>query len=197
MIRISVLVTAGIIAGMHASCYAGVNCDDWIDKGGYCVDYVKTKIPTFPTPQTATELAALNNKDITDVTEGDVAIFRYSNYWHVAYVEKVHFDKHGNATVIDVSEMNFGRQLSLYEYQKIWRVRSNSEWKRAISCGVTYNYNKKRSRKKVALNTVKQIWSPGSDTVKVARRRRVDIVADRVRGILSRFFLRLQSKENS
>jgi hypothetical protein len=168
-----------------------------MEKGGYCVDYVKTKIPTFPLPQTAAELAALKNKDIPDVAEGDVAIFKYRNYWHVAYVEKVHMNKRGKATAIDISEMNFGRQLSFYEYQNIWKGKNDSEWKRAISCGVRLNYNKKTTRKNIALSTVTQVWSPFEVTVKVEKKRRVRIVFDRVRRIFARFFSSLKNKENS
>lgn len=194
---ISVIFTAFIITALNTGCYAGVTCEDWIDKGGYCVDYVKSKVPTFPLPQTAAELAALSNKDIRAVAEGDVAVFRYRRYWHVAYIEKVHRNRHGKATSIDVSEMNFGRQLSLYEYRNIWREESNSEWKRAVACGVTHNYSKKTSRKHVALGTVKQIWSPAAAKVEVERKRRVGIVLDKVRRILCRFFRCQQSKENS
>ena len=119
-------LTATFVAAtmMHTSCYAGCNCDDWMAKGGYCVDYVKAKVPSFPTPRNTTEIATLKNKDILEVTEGDVALFSISNYWHVAYVEKVHLDQHGNATAIDVSEMNFGDQLSLNEFRNKWKQKS-------------------------------------------------------------------------
>lgn len=194
---IQIIAIAVIITGMHAGGHAGVKCDDWINRGGYCIDYVKTRIPTFPLPQTATELAALKNKDIPDVAEGDVAVFRYRHYWHVAYIEKVHRNKQGEAKAIDVSEMNFGRKLSFYDYQAIWSIKSDSEWKRAVACGVTHNYSKKTSRKNVELATVKQIWSPAAVTAKDERKRRVRVVLDKVRGVFSRFFLSLQSKENS
>lgn len=194
---IQVFVIAIIITGIQARCHAGANCDDWREKRGYCVDYIKTKIPTFPVPQSAAELAALKNRDVPDIAEGDVAIFRYRNYWHVAYVEKVHRDKDGKATALDVSEMNFGRQLSLYEFEDLWNVKSDSEWKRAVSCGVTCNFTKKTSRKNVALSTVKQVWSPASTAANAEWKRRVKIVIDKVKGILGRFFLNRQSKENS
>lgn len=190
---ISVIAMALIITAMHAGCYAGVTCDDWMEKGGYCVDYVKEKIPTFPLPQTAVELAALKNKKLRDVAEGDVAVFRYRNFWHVAYIEKVHRNRHGKATAIDISEMNFGRQLASYEYKDIWGVKSDSEWKRAVACGVTHNYNKKTSRKNVSLSTVTQIWSPAPVAATVERKRRVRMVIDKVRRILCRFLLCQQS----
>jgi hypothetical protein len=139
-------------------------------KGGYCVDYVKTKIPSFPIPQNKDEIATLKNRDIFKVTAGDVAIFNFSNYWHVAYVEKVQLDQHGNATTIDVSEMNFGNQLSLNDFRNKWKQKSKSEWKRAICCGVTDNYDQTSARKNVALNTVTQIWSPVATTSGSAKR---------------------------
>ncbi len=160
---------------LHTRCYAGCNCDDWIKKGGYCVDYVKTKIPTFPIPQNTAEIAALKNRDTRKVTEGDVAIFNFSNYWHVAYVEKVQLDLHGNATSIDISEMNFGDQLSLNDFRNKWKQSSKSEWKRAVCCGVTDTYNQTNARKNVALNTVTQIWSPVATSSESAKRDPNDI----------------------
>lgn len=188
--RILAIAATFVITGMqHTSCYADCNCDDWVEKGGYCVDYVKSRIPAFPIPQNTTEIAVLKNREISDVTEGDVAMFNFSNYWHVAYVEKVHQDQQGNATAIDVSEMNFGDQMSFNEFKKKWRQKSRSEWERALCCGVTDNYDQTGSRKKVALNTVKQIWSPDSAVSGVAKKERDDTVFDKVREVLNRFFL--------
>jgi hypothetical protein len=59
---------------METSCYAACNCGDWMNKGGYCVDNVKTKISTSPVLKTDTEIAALNNKGIPEVTEGPAAL---------------------------------------------------------------------------------------------------------------------------
>src|SRR5690242_2731935 len=101
-------VTVFSLIAVSSTAFAGCNCDDWMDRGGYCVDYVKTKIPTFPIPKSETEIEALKNREISKVEEGDVAIFDLGRYWHVAYVEKVHTDSRGRATAIDVSEMNFG-----------------------------------------------------------------------------------------
>lgn len=186
--RILVLTATFVAATMlHTSCYAGCNCDDWMAKGGYCVDYVKTKVPTFPIPQNTTEIAALKNKDIPEVSEGDVALFSISNYWHVAYVEKVHLDEHGNATAIDVSEMNFGDQLSFNEFRNKWKQKSKTEWKRAICCGVTDNYDQAGARKNVALNTVKQLWSPVVAASENAKEEHDDTAFDKIREALNRF----------
>ena len=162
MKQIQILVTAIVITVMHSSCYAGCNCDDWVARGGYCVDYVKTKIPTFPIPKTVAEIAALKNKETSKVTEGDVAIFDLGNYWHVAYIEKVHLDQQGTATAIDVSEMNFDRQISFDEYKNRWDTKNKSEWKRSLCCGVTKKYARTSMRKKIALDSVEQVWSPVS-----------------------------------
>jgi len=179
------VVTAGIL---RTSCYADdCTCDDWMNKGGYCVDYIKTKIPTFPIPQNTKEIASLKNKGIPDVVEGDVAMFNFSNYWHVAYIEKVHLDQQGNATAIDVSEMNYGGQLSFGEYKTKWKRKSRSEWKRAVCCGVTDNYDETSSRKNVALNTVTQIWSPV--TAEAVNEERNDSVFVKVREVFNRFLL--------
>jgi len=189
MRRIPIIVTAIAITVMPTRSYADCNCDDWMKRDGYCVDYVKTKIPTFPIPNNAVEIAALKNKEIPDVTEGDVAIFNLGNYWHVSYVEKVHTDQHGNATAIDVSEMNFGGQLSFEEYKNRWIPKSESEWKRALCCGVTNKYGQTTLRKNIPLKTVKQIWSPisaASEGVSGSRRNRV---VDIVTQVLNRFIL--------
>lgn len=142
------------------NCRADGSCDDWVKKGGYCVDYVKSKIAAFPVPKDEAEITLLNNKASKDVAEGDVAIFDLGNYWHVAFIEKVHLDQQGNPTAIDVSEMNFGGRMSLDDYRKKWSPKSRNEWKRAISCGVTKKYGRTGKRTKIALSSVQQIWSP-------------------------------------
>ena len=186
--RILIIVVIIAITGiLNTKCYAGCNCDDWMKKGGYCVDYVKTKIPTFPIPQNTTEISALKNKDIPEVLVGDVALFNFSNYWHVAYVEKVHLDQRGNATAIDVSEMNFGDKLSFSEFKNKWKQKSKSEWKRALCCGVTDNYDQTGVRKNVALNTVKQIWSPVAAASEGTKGEHDDTAFDKIREALNRF----------
>lgn len=186
---LSTIVTAILITGVPVSCYASCNCDDWMRKDGYCVDYIKTKIPTFPIPQTINEITTLKNRDIPDVTEGDVAIFYFRNYWHVAYVEKVHQDQQGVATAIDVSEMNFGGDMSFDEYKQKWKEKSKSEWKRALCCGVTDNYDEMSSRKNVALTTVKQIWSPVSAASGDVNGERDYSIIDKVREAFNRIIL--------
>ena len=121
--------------------------------------------------------------------EGDVAIFDLGRYWHVAYVEKVHTDQQGNATAIDVSEMNFGGQMSFDEYKSKWSPKNESEWKRALCCGVTDKYDQTDSRKNVALNTVTQIWSPAPAASEGMAGRGDNSVIDKVREVLNRFFL--------
>ncbi len=161
MIRILQVASAIVIACLSTNSYsADCTCVDWVEKGGYCVDYVKDKIPSFPIPLSATEIVSLKNKEITEITEGDVAIFNYRKYWHVAYVEKVHRDQQGDASAIDVSEMNSGEQMTFDEFKSTWKSKSESEWKRAICCGVTDKYDQLDFRNNIALNTVKQIWSP-------------------------------------
>ena len=184
---IAITATIFITSILRTSCHAGCNCDDWMKKGGYCVDYVKTKIPSFPTPQNKDEITTLKNRDIIKVTAGDAALFNFSNYWHVAYVEKVHLDQHGNAIAIDVSEMNFGGQLSFNDFKNKWHQKSESEWKRAVCCGVTDNYDHTGARKNVSLNTVKQIWSPVVATSVSTEGERDDNALDKIREALNRF----------
>ena len=186
---ITMFLTAITVTVMHASCYAGCNCDDWLKKGGYCVDYVKRRIPAFPIPNNATEIAVLKNKEIPEVTEGDVAIFDLGNYWHVSYVEKVHMDQQGNATAINVSEMNFGGQMSFLEYNNKWSSHNESEWKRALCCGVTNKYGQTSLRKNIPLNTIKQIWSPISAASESISGRRDNSGVDKITEVFNWFLL--------
>jgi len=155
-------------------------------KGGYCVDYVKTRIPAFPIPNKE-EMPNLKNTGISNVTEGDVAIFTIKNYWHVAYVEKVHSNRWGEATAIDVSEMNFGDELTFAEFKDKWKSKSKAEWNRALCCGITDNYDEMSFRKNVDINTVKQIWSPDDVEFEDIGERRIQAIANKVKEVINRF----------
>ena len=183
LISLSIAV-AGVCTKVHA---ASCNCRDWMNKAGYCVDYVKEKIPEFPIPQNATEIASLKNKEISEIREGDVAIFRLRNYWHAAYVEKVHQNQQGIASAIDVSEMNFGDQMSFDEFRASWKTNNENEWKRAICCGVTDKYDQISFRKNVALDTVNQIWSPDSAESESASVLGAQTVVDKVKEVFNQF----------
>lgn len=187
MKRIPMIVTAIAIAAVHTACHAGCNCDDWVNRGGYCVDYVKTKIPTFPIPKSVAEIATLKNKETAKVTEGDVAFFDLGNYWHVAYVEKVHVNQQGTATAIDVSEMNFGGQMPFDEYKNRWGSKKKSEWKRSLCCGVTKKYDRTGLRKNIALDSIEQIWSPVSAASQEISGGHSDTVMNKVREALNQF----------
>jgi len=189
MKHISVIIVTIIISCFHTYCHAArCNCDDWMEKGGYCGDYINTRISTFPISLNKDEMTGLKNTDIADVTEGDVAVFAIKNYWHVAYVEKVQRNQHGEATAIDVSEMNFGDELSFVEYKSKWKSKSNAEWSRALCCGITDNYDLVSLRKNVALNTVKQIWSPDNVVSEDVGRQRVKAIIGKAREVINRFF---------
>ncbi len=184
---VGILVLFALLSASNRS-FADCNCDDWVNKGGYCVDYVKTKIPTFPIPKSVAEITTLKNKETSKVEEGDVAIFDLGKYWHVAYVEKVHVDSQGSATAIDVSEMNFGGQISFDEYKRRWRTKNDGEWKRALCCGVTKNYDRTNTRKNIALKSVEQIWSPDSAiSQEYSREQRDDSLLDKAREALNHF----------
>ena len=138
-------------------------------------------------PLNKEKMVDLKNTDITNVTEGDVAIFTIKNYWHVAYVEKVHRNPQGEATAIDVSEMNFGDELSFAEFKDKWKSKSPAEWNRALCCGITDNYDRVSLRNSVALNTVKQIWSPDNAMSEAVEERRVKAMVGKVREVVNRF----------
>lgn len=185
---LSVIILAIMMAGTHTCCFAGYDCTDWMNKGGYCVDYVKSIIPAFPIPQNTDEIEDLKNKNIPDVTEGDVALFSIRNYWHAAYVENVHRNQQGDALAIDVREMNFGDQLTFAEFKSNWKSKSTFEWQRAIYCGVTDDYGQTSTRKNVALNTVTQIWSPDTSVPEGGNSWRGKAIVNKVREVLNRIF---------
>jgi hypothetical protein len=186
--HIVIIVLTFLISGIYTCCYAErCNCDDWMGKGGYCVDYIKARIQTFPSPQYKEEMIGLKNTEIGNITEGDVAVFTVKNYWHVAYVEKVHHNQHGEATAIDVSEMNFGDELSFGEFKSTWKSRNADEWNRAICCGITDDYNEVSFRKNINLNTVKQVWSPDNVVSERVSVQRVKALVGRVREVINRF----------
>jgi hypothetical protein len=181
------VVLALLIAGNSTRCYAErCNCDVWMERGGYCVDYIKDRIPSFQIP-TKDEMAALKNTDVEEVAEGDVVVFAIKNYWHVAYVEAVRRNWRGEATAIDVSEKNFGDGLSFAEFKARWKSKSRHEWNRAVCCGITENYDLVTWRKNVSLDTVKQVWSP-DDAAAEGGRLRVNALVDKVKEVLNKFF---------
>jgi hypothetical protein len=192
MKRIFCTVAAALLAA--TPCQAGCNCDDWMKRGGYCVDYVKTKIPLFPMPKDHAQMAELRNREVPEISEGDVAIFDLGTYWHVAYVEKVLRDARGNATAIDVSEMNFGGDLSFDEFKNRWNSRQEPEWRRAVCCGVTDAYSRLGFRKNVPLATVTQVWSPAEASQAFNWWDGRDAAIGRAREVLDRFFLFLERK---
>lgn len=185
---IALLILTILISGTQYCYAARCNCDDWLGRGGYCVDYINTKIPIFPSPLYKEDMAELKNTDIDEVTEGDVAMFTIDNYWHVAYVENVHHNQQGEATSIDVSEMNFGDELSFVEFKDKWKSKSQAEWNRALCCGITDNYDEVTLRKNVALSTVKQIWSPDDVAPDDVGAPRVKAIVGKVRAVINRFF---------
>jgi len=174
---------------VRTNCFADSYCEDWMTRGGYCVDYVKSKVPAFPVPLNHDAMVGLKNKETSKVAVGDVAIFDMGNYWHVAYVEKVHMDRHGHVKTVDVSEMNFGRQLRYNEYLNKWSVQDKKEWQRAISCGVTKNYAQVGARKNVALKTIKSIWSPAvAESEKNVAENQISSVLSMVKERVSYFY---------
>lgn len=175
----------------YSSCFADCRCDDWVAKDGYCVDYVNQRVPEFRIPHSVPEIINQKNKDPLAIDAGDVAMFNVSNYWHVAYVEKVHVNRLGVATAIDVSEMNFGGQLSLDEFQGKWGIRNESEWQRAVCCGVTDNYGIVSSRRNIPVQSIKQVWSPDIPAPK--EHKLGSIVVNKVKEVVNRL-LQLSEK---
>uniref|UniRef100_C6E910 Peptidase C51 domain-containing protein n=1 Tax=Geobacter sp. (strain M21) TaxID=443144 RepID=C6E910_GEOSM len=185
MRHVAIVVLTLAIAGRYTPCYAvRCNCDVWMEKGGYCVDYIKDRIPSFLIPS-KDDMVALKNTDIAEITEGDVAIFAVKNYWHVAYVESVHRNLRGEATAIDVSEMNFGDELSYLEFKTRWKSNSRHEWNQALCCGITENYDRITWRKNISISKVKQVWSPDNAPSEGIGRQRVKAFLGKARDVFN------------
>lgn len=167
-------------------CFAEWDCDDWVSRRGYCVDYVKSKIPSFPIPTSEKDIMQLKNRDVGKIAPGDVAIFDLGRYWHVAYVEHVHRDQFGKAVAIDVSEKNFGDRLTLSEFRKTWKTPKTGEWKRAQWCGVTKKFDQIGVRRYIDLATIDQVWSPRAGN-KSKIIRLVDALNKQLSGMLQLF----------
>ncbi len=181
-------MAAFLLFCFSSPCFAELNCDDWVAKRGYCVDYVKSRIPSFPIPESDEEITRLKNREIGNVAKGDVAIFDLGRYWHVAYVENVYRDTHGNAISIDISEKNYGPQMTLKDYKKKWGSKHVNEWKRAVSCGVTKKYGQTSIRKNVAIDSVDQVWSPTPSASRYIRKRGVAGLMGKAHEFLTNMF---------
>ena len=181
------LVCALLLSGVATCSYAlNCSCEDWMDREGYCVDYIKDRIPSFPIPYRE-DMPDLKNREVADITPGDVAVFHIRNYWHVAYVERVHRDSRGEPTSIDVSEMNFGGGLSFGEFKAKWKSNSQEEWDRAVCCGITDSYGQVTTRNDVDIDTVKQVWSP-DETEAGGAALRFKAIVGKVRQVIDRFY---------
>lgn len=150
--------------------FAGCQCADWVERGGYCVDYVKSRIPSFPVPADVVAIKKLDNKHNKHIAVGDVAIFDLNRYWHVGYVEKVHLDQHGKAAAINVSEMNFGEQITLEDLKDKWGLTKKKDLKQAACCGVTNKYGEVTLRENIELSSIQQVWSPKSSLLQLLSR---------------------------
>lgn len=161
-VHVNYSAAAAVAILLHCSaipCRAQWACDDWVARQGYCVDYVKSRIPSFPVPQSDADMGRLNNREVGNIAPGDVAVFDLGRYWHVAYVERVQRDRRGNAIAIDVSEKNFGPRMTAEQYRATWGGQRNG-WERAVWCGVTGMYGRRGLRTDVPIGTVQQVWSP-------------------------------------
>lgn len=156
----AVLALAAALLCFASPCWAAWDCDDWVERRGYCVDYVKSRIPTFPIPKSEADIRRLNNREVAHIQRGDVAIFDLGRYWHVAYVENVRRDQRGTPVSIDISEKNYGPRMTAEHFRKTWDPARGSEWKRAVWCGVTKKFGQSGMRNNVPIHTVDQVWTP-------------------------------------
>jgi len=97
----------GLVFGLMVGALGAKDCKEYYGKG-YCVDYIQQK---------AGKKQSGNAKDWTsnikkeDVKAGDVAIFKFGNWGHVAYVDKVNYSKDNKPESLDISEWNWAEPL--------------------------------------------------------------------------------------
>lgn len=126
---------------------ASPDCSKYIKMGGYCTDYVKSKVKPKNAPSGDAKTWP-NNVSKKDVKKGDAAIFKsVGSYGHVAYVEKVNLDKKKNPTSVDISEMNWGGKPPMML----------SDYALRVSCGVTDKFGVV-SKRTVSINDVSGFW---------------------------------------
>lgn len=141
-LALTLLLSLSISGLVSAECskdcwqYCGPNGDK-----GYCTDYIKSKgkrIPGGNANQWPSNVAK------SDVRQGDAAIFNSpAPYGHVAYVERVNYDRFRKPISIDVSEWN-------------WGAKSPDPKKQA--CGVTQKYHIRTDRPNIPITSVSGFW---------------------------------------
>lgn len=188
MKRLFGLVVPVLLLCLSSSSSAEWKCDDWVSRRGYCVDYVKSRVPSFPVPTSDADITRLDNKNVGDVAKGDVAIFDLGRYWHVAYVENVHRDHVGTVMSIDVSEKNYGDPLTRLDFTNLWDSSHVSAWKRAVWCGVTTKFGQTSVRSNVPIESVEQIWSPKPSLFHRVKRGKVGQLLDNAQVALKHIF---------
>jgi surface antigen len=124
-----------LIVSVGASVYAQ-DCKQFYGKG-YCTDYIKERTGKQQSGD-AKDWKSNIKKD--DVKKGDVAIFDFGKWGHVAYVEKVNHNKKGKPESVDISEKNWGSPLD--------------------DCARGPEFGKKTNRKDVSLSRVSRFWHP-------------------------------------
>lgn len=102
---------------------------------GYCTDYIFSRLHV---KQVGDAKQWKGNISANEVQSGDVAIFVFGKYGHVALVESV------DGNYITISEWNFGSC-------------NTSQCDQA--CGVTDNYGK-TTRRRVLVSSVTRFWRP-------------------------------------
>ncbi len=160
MQHLVLLVAAFLPLCLASPCWCAWDCDDWERRRGYCVDYVKSRIPSFPIPRSEADVSRLNNRVPARIRRGDVALFDMGRYWHLAYVERVRRDRWGRASSIDVSEWNFGPPLTRESFRATWNQAAPPPWQRAVWCGVTEKFGRSGTRTGIPIQRVDQVWTP-------------------------------------
>ena len=124
-----------LFSSIGLSVYAQ-DCRQYYGKG-YCTDYIKEKTGKQQSGD-AKNWKGGGKKD--DVKKGDVAIFDFGSWGHVAYVEKVNKNKKGKPESVDISEKNWATPLD--------------------ACAKGPNFGRKTTRNCVALSKIDRFWRP-------------------------------------
>lgn len=148
------------MACFHAGqLYAAVSCDNWLT--GQCVAHARSMAKNASgrsLPSCGTAINCPTNKDMQDVTEGDIVKLNIGSYGHVAYV----LSRDGNS--LKISEKNKGGKLTRETFRRHASRNGTPDTDENFSyvkseCGVTEKYDVEETRT-IDLSQVVGVWSP-------------------------------------
>ena len=129
------LVSASVVA--HAT-----DCSQYLGRG-YCTDYIFDQTGQR---QSGDAKNWAGDHNLSLLKKGDVAIFDFGTYGHVALVETVNRDSAGTPVSVDLSEWNYG---STYVNE---------------ACAVTNAFGVRGTRNGISVSNITRFWHIGGET---------------------------------